>query len=319
MSAALLHAALVKREALRLGFAAAGLAPAGRVDAAREARLRRFIAEGRHAGMDYLERHLELRLDPRLVHPGTRTVVSVAMDYYCGEPFAPGALHLARYALGDDYHDLMRSRLEALRQAVCPEAGARVCCDTAPVDERYWAQRAGVGWSGRSGQLVVPGHGSYVFLGELLVPLEADAYDTPLEARCGTCRRCLEACPTGALGPEGLDARRCLSYLTIENRGPIPAEYRAALGDCIYGCDRCAEACPHNRRARPAAEAALQPRPGLTGRTAAQWQALDADTYRRLFKGSAVKRAKYEGLMRNIRAATQAPPGAGNPNPESEK
>lgn len=302
-----LSAAHIKAEARRLGFTACGLAPAGHVEPWREAQLRQFIAEGRHAGMDYLERHLELRLDPTRLVPGARTVVSVAMSYYGGDCFAPDALRLARYALGSDYHDIMRQRLDELRRAVCPDTETRICCDTAPVDERYWAVRAGLGWTGRSCQLIIPGAGTYHFLGELIVCREADVYDHPSEHNCGACRRCLDACPTGALGPEGMDTRRCLSYLTIENRGDIPEPYRQALGTCIYGCDRCAEACPHNRHAQPTAEPSLRPRPELTHRTAEDWLALDVETYRRLFKGSAVKRVKYDGLMRNIRAATGTP------------
>lgn len=295
----------VKAEARRLGFAACGLARAERVAPWREDEQRRFVAEGRHAGMDYLARHLELRLDPTLLLPGARTVVSVALSYYDPRPFAPDALRLARYALGSDYHDVVRGLLHALREAVCPDAEARICCDTAPVDERYWAMRAGVGFTGRSGQLIVRGAGTYHFLGELIVCREADRYDAPCEhVGCGACRRCLDACPTGALGPDGIDARRCLSYLTIENRGEIPAPFRSALGACIYGCDRCAEVCPHNRHARPTPVEALRARPELLARTAQDWLALDVETYRRLFKGSAVKRAKYEGLVRNIRAAT---------------
>lgn len=300
-----LSSAQVKAEAARLGFSACGLAPAGPLPPARTAAFDRWLAEGRHAGMDYLGRHAALRGDPRLLVPGAQTVVSLALAYAPATAPPPGGFRLARYALGLDYHDVVRLRLRQLMQALGAEGAGRACCDTAPVDERYWAVRCGLGWQGRHTQVILPGQGSYFFLGELILTLPADRYDEPLADGCGTaCRQCLDACPTGAIRGKGpMDARRCLSYLTIEHRGPLPEGTGRHLGHCFYGCDRCAEACPHNRHARPTAVEAFEPRPGLLAMTDADWRALDIETYRRLFKGSAVKRAKYEGLLRNIRAA----------------
>lgn len=300
----LLQADRVKAEALRLGFSACGLSPAAPLRADHAARRLRWLREGRHAGMDYLARNLALRLDPRRLVPGARTVVSVALNYFV--PAAPAAGYtFARYARGLDYHDVMRDRLRRLLGALGLEEHrhGRVFCDTAPIDERYWAVRGGLGWQGRNGQLIVPGAGSYFFLGELVLTLPADRYDRPVPSRCGTCRRCLDACPAGALLGDGqLDARRCLSYLTIEHRGALPPGTGELMGRCAYGCDRCAEVCPWNRLARPTGVTEFAPRPELLAMTDEAWRALTPEDYRRLFKGSAVKRAKYEGLMRNISA-----------------
>ena len=184
----------------------------------------------------------------------------------------------------------------------------RVFVDTAPIDEKYWAQQCGLGWRGRHSQLILPRAGSYFFLGELVLVHQADAYDAPMQSHCGNCRRCIDACPTGALRGDGtLDARRCLSYLTIEHRGALPHGTGERMGRCLYGCDRCAEVCPWNKRfATPTRIAALQPRPACEHRTPADWLALTEDAYRRLFSKSAVKRAKYDGLMRNIHALHEA-------------
>lgn len=306
-----LSAQQVKAEALRLGFAACGLAPALPLDAAHAARVRQWLAEGRHGDMAYLANHLEKRLDPRLLVEGAQTVVSVALNYYTGTSLAPEGYDFARYAQGRDYHDVVREKLRALMAALGLQehTDGRCFCDTAPVDERYWAMRCGLGWNGRSGQLVIPGAGTYFFLGELILLHPADAYDSPVPSRCGTCRSCIDACPTGALlGDGSLDARRCLSYLTIEHRGDLPADTGDHMGHCVYGCDRCAEACPWNRFARPTAETDFQPSDALRRMTADDWQHLTPEQYRTLFKGSAVKRAKYEGLLRNIRALSDSAP-----------
>lgn len=310
----ILSAQQVKAEAARLGFAACGLAPAEPLPAAHADRLRRWLAEGRNGDMAYLANHLDKRLDPRLLVEGAATIVSVALNYFTDDTLSADGYAFARYALGRDYHDVVREKLRALMAALNLEEyrDGRPFCDTAPVDERYWAVRCGLGWTGRSGQLIIPGAGTYFFLGELILCRPADAYDSPTASRCGTCRRCLDACPTGALLGDGtLDARRCLSYLTIEHRGDLPAGTGADMGGCVYGCDRCAEACPWNRFARPTAEAAFRPSDALRRMTAADWQRLTVDDYRALFKGSAVKRAKYEGLLRNIKALSRGGSSAG--------
>lgn len=255
--------------------------------------------------MRYLAENVDKRLDPRLLMPGVQTIVSVALSYSPSHSLR-SSLPLSVYALGKDYHDVMKTRLHALASAI--EATAyRAFCDTAPVMERYWAARSRLGWLGRNRQLIVPHVGSMVFLGELFLTDELDAYDDaaalPIEPhRCNTCKACAEACPTHALSAD-MDCHRCLSYHTIENRGDIPAEIAEHLGGVFYGCDRCTLACPHNRQSEPTTIAELQPNPALLSMTDADWQSLTIDDYRRLFRGSAVKRAKYDQLMRNIRLA----------------
>ena len=303
MNSKCLNSTRVKAEARRLGFALCGMAPAESVEEQVAEAYRRWLDQGGHATMHYLEEHFSKRMDPRLLVPGIRTVVSVALNY---RP-ARVASGISWYAQGKDYHDLMRHRLTALRDVI--GAHGRCFVDTAPVPERYWAWRCGLGWIGRHSQLVVPGQGSTFFLGELFLEEESDAYDEPMENRCGTCMRCVEACPTKAIGTS-FCSRRCLSYLTIENRGELPSWTQDKMGDMFYGCDRCLQACPH-LHATATQEPWLQPSEELLGMTPSDWQQLTMEQYQNLFRGSAVKRTKYEGLMRNIRQVF--PPKAKSP------
>ena len=225
----MLSATHLKQQAAELGFSACGLAPAAPVDPQRAAELKRWLAEGCQADMHYLENNLDKRLNPCLLVEGAKTVVSLAVNYYSHQvpPATEPAYRLARYAYGTDYHEVVKQMLRRLMQRLRLEEGrdGRVFVDTAPIDEKYWAQQCGLGWCGRHSQLILPQAGSYYFLGELVLVHPADAYDAPMRSHCGNCRRCIEACPTGALRGDGtLDARRCLSYLTIEHRGPLPPE-----------------------------------------------------------------------------------------------
>ena len=308
----------IKAEALSLGFSACGIARAEAVSPDVAKGFTAWLSNGGHATMAYMENHLEKRLDPRLLVPGTKSIVSVALNYSPAQRLPEGEYQIAAYALGQDYHDIVKNKLRQLVSNIQADgsifeegADIRVFSDSAPVLERYWAVRAGLGWIGRNHQLIIPRAGSMFFLGEVFLPIELD-YDSPMESLCGNCHRCIEACPTGALatkeqsssleGNEGgvFISSRCLSYQTIENRGDIPDDIAEAMGDTIYGCDRCQQACPWNRFAQPTDEPLLQPKEELLSMTREQWQQLTEDDYRRLFKGSAVKRAKYEGLMRNI-------------------
>lgn len=297
MSSAPLNSARLRAEARRLGFMACGLSRAHDVPADVRARYLEWLAQGRQASMHYLERHQELRFSPSKLVPGVRTIVSLALSYHpAGHPIQPA---LAWYAQGEDYHRLMRRLMKELMRSV--GASGRCFTDSAPVLERYWACQSGLGFVGRHRQLVIPGAGSAFFLGELFLLEEADEYDQPLSPAlgCGTCQRCLQACPTHAITQQGMDARRCLSYLTIEHQGPLPAEAAPLLGECFYGCDRCLRACPHlHAPSEPRSE--LRPSPELLSMGAADWAALSAEQYERLFAHSAVRRAGFEGLRRNI-------------------
>lgn len=308
----ILDAAGVKAEAIRLGFHACGLSVAEPIDPSHASFFERWLSLKRQAGMEYMARNVELRLDPRLLVEGTQTIVSVAMNYRPAHELPENEWQLSWYAYGKDYHDLMRQRLKQLLMSLQSHYGmdlqGRAFCDSAPVLERYWAWRGGLGWIGRHSQLVVPRSGSAFFLGELFLNLRADQYDKPMENKCGTCRRCVEACPMQAIGsPEGLDAQRCLSYLTIENREEnIPAEAAGKMFPYFYGCDRCLKACPALRKSHATSEEWFCPSDELLSMTTEKWSQLSVDDYRRLFKGSAVKRAKYEGLRRNIKAMQEA-------------
>lgn len=295
----------LKKRATELGFAACGIAQANTVSPSHAAALNYWIEKKRHADMGYMAHHREKRLDPRLLVEGCQSIVCVALNYYPAEKLTNDQMQFAYYAYGEDYHDIMRFKLNELliyAQTLAPING-RAFCDTAPILERYWAQQAGIGWIGRNTQLIIPRAGSYFFLGELLLNAELD-YDVPMNSHCGTCHACLNACPMKAIGnPSGLDANRCLSYLTIENKGDdIPAEAANRMDNCIYGCDACQKACPWNRFARPTSIELLKPSEKFLHMTPDDWEHLTQDTYHALFRKSAVKRAKYQGLMRNIAA-----------------
>jgi len=293
----------IKAEAARLGFSVCGIAKAEPVEEAERQHFRQWIEGGKNAEMRYMENHEEVRLDPRLLLDGAKSIICVALNYTPRRRIDERELQIAAYAYGQDYHDIVRQMLRELADN-CRLKNYRVCCDTAPILERYWAQKAGIGWKGRNHLLIVPGVGSQTFLGEIITDEEL-CYDQPAKNRCANCRACIDACPMGAINEEGeIDANRCLSYQTIENRGELTDEAKRSMGNSIYGCDRCQQACHWNRKARPTEIPQLQPNERLLTMTRQQWQHLSEDDYRQLFKGSAVKRAKYSGLMRNIEAAS---------------
>ena len=311
MSSARLNSAALKVEARRMGFIACGVARAHDIPEEVKARYRQWIARGRQAGMSYLERHEELRFNPSHLVPGVKTIVSLALSYHPSHlPTQPA---LAWYAQGEDYHNVMRRLLRQLMKAV--GGSGRCFVDSAPVMERYWAQQAGIGFVGRHCQLVIPRIGSAFFLGELFLTEEADEYDEPLpeSTGCGSCRKCLDACPTKAITDEGMDASRCLSYLTIEHRGELPAEVHPLLSECFYGCDRCLRSCPHLHAPEQPLRSEFRPSPELLQMTTADWQSLSEEHYEELFAHSAVRRARFEGLKRNI-----PPLSAGTPRDTDE-
>ena len=296
----------IKEKAKEIGFDACGIAQVATADS--EAFFfDKWLKEGNHAGMAYMENHREIRLNPTGLVEGAKTVISVALNYYPEQKLPPEAPHIAYYAYGKDYHFVIKEMLNDLWAALLPHTGtgqadtgtARFFTDSAPILERDWAWKAGLGWIGKNTNLIIPGKGSFFFLGEIVTTLEADRYDTPQKNCCGSCTRCLDACPTGALeGPRHLNARKCLSYLTIENRGEIPVEQAARLGNRLYGCDTCQEVCPWNRFARPTRIEAFRPSKELLQISRKEIDSMTEEDYRRIFAKSAVKRAKYEGLMR---------------------
>lgn len=311
----------IKEQARALGFDLVGVAPVEPSDWGDF--YAEWLARGYAGAMGYLSRPdaVAKRRDPRLIMPQARSVVVVALNYYQGPieiPTAGRRGRVARYAWGDDYHDLMWARLDELAAFVSAQAGYPVAhrryVDTGPLLERELAVRAGLGWLGKNTMLINPRFGSWLLLGELLLDLEL-ACDTPFAANhCGTCVRCIEACPTHCILPNRtLDAARCISYLTIELKGErIRAELRSRMGAWVFGCDVCQQVCPWNRFARPSAEPAFHPRPGLPAPELDELLALDDEAFRRRFQGSPIKRAKRYGLQRNAAVAlancVHAPP-----------
>lgn len=293
------------------GFVACGVAKADVVDEHHASALHNWTDSGMYGTMEYMVNNADKRLDPRLLLEGAKSVIAVAMNYYPQRLLDDSRLQFSYYAYGQDYHEVVRGRLRQLVRMMCDGSDIqtkedidrhfKICCDTVPMLERYWAKQAGLGWTGKNCNLIIPNIGSYVFLGSIITSLEFDSYDSPVKEQCGQCTQCLQACPTKALrSPHSIDARRCLSYLTIEHRGPIPEEFHKALGTCIYGCDRCQKACPYNRNVRPTDVEELAASEYFLSMTKDDWAQLTEEEFRRLFRHSAVKRTKFEGLSRNI-------------------
>ena len=306
----MLTAASVKRRARGLGFDLCGVAPAEALPGLE--RIHEWIARGYAGDMGYLPRTAARREDVRRVLPSARSVIVAATLYHTARPYSieiddPGQALISRYAWGDDYHDVIGRRLDALLAWMREEAGAPfeavAHVDTGPINERAYAERAGVGWVGKNGCVIDPVAGSWLFLSEIVCSLELDV-DPPALDQCGTCALCLEACPTGALvAPHVLDARRCLSYLTIELRRAIPGDLRSGVGTHVYGCDICQEVCPWNQAAPRSDDPAWQPRPEFDGpRLIDLWRETD-EGLERLVAGSAMRRAKTTGLRRNLAVA----------------
>jgi len=298
----------IRELARACGFEIAGVAAA--LPADDRARYHAWVAAGHAGEMRYLtDRRAAVRDDPRNLLPSAQSIICVGKLYQTPWPHTAQFTDeergwISRYAWGDDYHDVLRRGLQELEgrlRAGHPDMESRICVDTAPLLERSYARLAGLGWIGKNTCLINQQQGSWFFLGELLVSLEV-ASDSPPPDRCGTCTRCIDACPTEAIPPEGgLDATRCISYFTIELRGPIPEEHHAAIGQHIFGCDICQDVCPWNRRAPATSDEAFAPRhfaPRLD-----DMAALTEEEFQAMFRGTPVSRAKYEGFMRNVAIA----------------
>lgn len=299
--------ARITQEARRLGFAACGIASAEE-DPVRAARLEEWVGDGHHGSMEWMEARLHHRRSPQGLWPEARSVIALGMSYAPAiDPMAleasPDRARISVYAQGKDYHDVVKKRLKALARWLCaeePEAQVKVFVDTAPVMEKPLGEAAGIGWQGKHTNLVSPEDGSWLFLGAIYTTLDL----APAQAhrdQCGSCRACLDVCPTDAFpSPYVLDARRCISYLTIEHKGPVAEEFREALGNRIYGCDDCLAVCPWNKFASEANTAReFLPRPELTAPRLAELLALDDAGFRALFSGSPIKRIGRDRFVRN--------------------
>ncbi len=294
----------IKRLALDHGFDQVGIARAEFLDT--EARhLESWLADNNHGTMSYMADHFDKRVDPRLLVPGAKSVISLTYNYYYDQkqkdPLAP---KISMYAYGRDYHKVIRKRLKALFHAIRQVAGdvqGRCFVDSAPVMERDWAKRSGLGWIGKHTLLINKKRGSYFFLGEIISDLDL-LPDAPVADHCGTCTKCIDACPTNAIYPAGyvIDASKCISYLTIELKDEIPLDFAGNMESWMFGCDICQEVCPWNRFSIPHEEPEFSPSDQLLEMTADEWELLTEETFHILFKGSAVNRTKFKGLQRNI-------------------
>lgn len=294
----------IKHKATELGFSQCGISRAEELtDEARY--LESWLNQGQQGKMNYMLNHFDKRIDPTKLVEGARSVISLSFNYYTDKKQSdPEAPKIAMYALGQDYHTVVRQRLDSLLDYIRAEAGdvnGRCFVDSAPVLEKAWAQRSGVGWIGKNTNLLTKRQGSYFFLAEIILDLDLD-YDSPVKDYCGSCTRCVDACPTQAIyEPYKLDASKCISYFTIELKDQLlPAEYKGKFDNWMYGCDICQQVCPINSQSQPHQVPEFEPQAELLLKTKTEWQSLTEDSFKKLFKHSAVKRTKYTGLKRNI-------------------
>jgi len=304
------HTEFIKSKALELGFSFCGISKAEFLD--KEApKLEEWLKRGYQGKMSYLENHFDKRLDPSLLVPGAKSVISLIYNYYPAKDLVgKGSLKIAKYAYGEDYHYVVKDKLTLLLEQIRREVGdvgGRAFVDSAPVMERAWAQRAGAGWVGKNSLLLNRDKGSFFFLAELILDLELE-YDAATKDYCGTCTACMDACPTDAITePYVVDASKCISYFTIELKEEIPAEVRGKFDDWIFGCDICQDVCPWNSFSTPHREERFEPDRSLTHMARQDWIEITEDVFQKLFTKSAVKRTKFSGLKRNISFVTLKP------------
>jgi len=297
----------IKDESKRLGFSSCGISKA-RFLSEEADNFEKWLTKGYQGSMSYLEKNIDKRLDPRLLVPGSKSVISLSYNY-----FPPKKLNeennfiISKYAYGKDYHKVLKKKLKKLFASIREKIGeieGRVFVDSAPIHERAWAKLSGLGWVGKNSLLINKNKGSYFFLAEIICDLELE-YDEPVLNRCGSCTRCIDACPTDAITEaQVIDANKCISYLTIENKENIPEELNGSLTDSIFGCDICQDVCPWNKRSTPHNEKEFLPNKELKKLKRKDWIEITEETFNKIFEGSAVKRTKYKGLTRNIKALT---------------
>lgn len=294
----------IKQKAQELGFISCGISKAEFLEA-EAPRLEQWLRENRHGQMGYMERNFDKRLDPTLLVPGAKSVVTLLYNYYSPEEQSdPQAPKISKYAYGQDYHKVLKKKLKTFLNLIREEIGevqGRCFVDSAPVMDKAWAAKSGLGWIGKNTNLIAKQTGSFFFIAELIIDLELES-DLPTTDHCGQCTACLDACPTEALtAPYQIDASKCISYFTIELKEELPQEYQLQMDNWMFGCDVCQTVCPWNRFAKPHQEPAFDPHPDLLGMQAQEWKELTEEVFDQLFERSAVKRTQYSGLKRNIK------------------
>jgi epoxyqueuosine reductase len=297
-----IYAKLIKTHAQRLGFLSCGISKAEFL--AEEApRLEQWLKAGMHGQMAYMENHFDKRLDPTLLVPGAKSVVSLLYNYYPQQKQDKDSFKISKYAYGEDYHFVVKDKLKELMHVLSEEIGeigGRVFVDSAPVLDKVWAAKSGLGWIGKHSNLLSKKTGSFFFVAELIIDLDLE-YDHPVTDHCGTCTACIDACPTQAIiKPYVVDGSKCISYATIELKEAIPTSFSGQMDDWMFGCDVCQDVCPWNRFSKPHSESRFNPKPELLQLDKNAWRELTEEVFGELFKKSAVKRTKYTGLMRNI-------------------
>lgn len=297
------YSSLIKQEAERLGFESCGISKAEFLE--NEAtNLEQWLKNGFQGEMNYLENYFDKRLDPRLLVEGARSVISLSFNYFPEKLQDKETYKIAKYAYGEDYHHILKAKLKELTFFIQNEIGevnGRAFVDSAPVMERTWAQKSGLGWLGKHSLLIQKNKGSYFFLAELILDLDLK-YDTPFSTdHCGTCTKCINACPTKAILPNNtVDGSKCISYFTIELKNELPIEMKGKFEDWMFGCDICQDVCPWNRFSTPHSEEKFNPHPDLLEMSKRDWEEITQEVFSKVFKKSAVKRPKYVGLKRNI-------------------
>lgn len=293
----------IKQKAKELGFSFCGISEARFLED-EAPRLETWLNQNKHGKMDYMANHFDKRLDPRLLVDDARSVISLLYNYYTDQSQTDNAApKLSRYAYGRDYHKVVKKRLKALEKAIAEEIGevnGRGFVDSAPVMDKAWAAKGGLGWVGKNTNLIHKGMGSFFFIAELIIDLELE-YDYPVTDHCGDCTACIDACPTQAIAePYVVDGSKCISYFTIELKEALPDEMAGKFDNWMFGCDVCQDVCPWNRFSKAHKEPLFEPQPLLLDMTRTDWEQLSEETFDKLFAGSAVKRTKYTGLTRNI-------------------
>ena len=296
------YSSAIKAEAKRLGFLSCGISKAEFLED-EAPRLEAWLKAERNGKMGYMENHFDKRLDPRLLVPGGKSVISVLLNYYSDKQQPEGAPKISKYAYGADYHFVIKEKLKELFSFIHQEIGevnGRVFVDSAPVMDRAWAEKSGLGWIGKNTNLITQKVGSYFFIAEMILDLDLE-YDLPTTDHCGTCTACIDACPTEAIvAPYQLDATKCISYLTIELKDQLPTEFQEKMDNWAFGCDICQDVCPWNRFSKQHNEPLFNSKPEILNYSKKDWEELTSETFNTIFKNSAISRTKYEGLKRNI-------------------